>query len=390
MSVLRVRMEFDKLSVELTKKLSNEIKKNEGIYFTPKSIIKQIIDFVFLQNKDIEFILEPSCGSGQFMDSLKNKDVTGIEKNKVIYDSVKDKYHVIHADFLEHRFETKFDLVIGNPPYFTIPKKSVNKRYLPFFDGRLNIYILFIIKSFELLNESGILAFVLPTNFLNCIYYNKLRLYLKEYKILDISISSEKLLETCQETCIFIIQKTKIETPEFFIYFNKIILFKPKGGIEKIKYFLNEPTTPISKLGCTMNIGTVVWNQHKDELTTDSSKTLLIYSNDFNDGVLEIQKYSNPSKKNYINTPGSTDTVLLVNRGYGTGKYKLQYCLIDGNVPYLVENHCIVIRNTTLDVFQVIINSFKNKKTNEFINTVFSNNAINIEEFLHILPIYLN
>ena len=155
---------------------------------------------------------------------------------------------------------------------------------------------------------------------------------------------------------------------------------------------LKENSTTIHKLGCKLNVGKVVWNEVKNNLTDDSNYPLLIYNSDFKNNRLDIQTYKDKLKKNYITKQGSTDTVLLVNRGYGTGKYNFNYCLIEKDNPlikngYLIENHCIII-NGKMPTLKLIINSFENKKTKEFINLVFSNNAINIEEFLHILPIY--
>ena len=43
------------------------------------------------------------------------------------FDNLKNKSNIVNADFLEFKFERNFDLIIGNPPYFVIPKKSVNK-----------------------------------------------------------------------------------------------------------------------------------------------------------------------------------------------------------------------------------------------------------------------
>ena len=38
--------------------------------------------------------------------------------------------------------------------------------------------------------------------------------------------------------------------------------------------------------------------------------------------------------------------------------------------------------------YKKIINSFENKKTNEFIDIYFSNNSINTNELANLLPIY--
>jgi hypothetical protein len=384
---------FSELSVSLTKQLSKEIKKEQGIYFTPNKIVEEVCEFVLDKKLTINTVLEPSCGSGQFLEYLVGKNVTAIENNEIIYNATKEKFpYIIHGDFLEHNFENRFDVVIGNPPYFTIQKKMVNKKYYPFFEGRPNIYILFILKSFELLNEEGILAFVLPTNFLNCIYYNELRKYLSKYTILKITLSNEKFIETSQEICVFIIQKKLSLNQDYKIWFNDIVLFKQNEHIVKINK-LKENTTTLNALGCKLNIGTVVWNECKQELTNDNSKPLLIYSGDIKNNILDIQGYNNSLKKNYINKTGCNDTVILVNRGYGTGKYNFNYCFIDSNDPklkngYLVENHCIVIHSNE-QTLKIIIHSFKNKKTKEFIDLVFSNNAINIHEFLYIFPIFV-
>ena len=88
--------------------------------------------------------------------------------------------------------------------------------------------------------------------------------------------------------------------------------------------------------------------------------------------------------------------MLLINRGYGKGTYKFNYCLLENETNYLIENHLICIRciDTTLKkediilLLKKIIKSFENTKTQEFIKLYFGNSAINISELNHILPIY--
>jgi len=87
--------------------------------------------------------------------------------------------------------------------------------------------------------------------------------------------------------------------------------------------------------------------------------------------------------------------LLVINRGYGNADYKFNYCLIDINKPYLIENHLICIKYTgTLEKellkskYLKIIESFKDKRTIDFIKLYFSNNAINTAELNHLLPIY--
>ena len=89
--------------------------------------------------------------------------------------------------------------------------------------------------------------------------------------------------------------------------------------------------------------------------------------------------------------------MLLLNRGYGKGKYVFSYCLVDMDTPYLIENHVISIRirgtpppkEQLLERYNKVIQSFCNEKTKTFVDLYFGNNAINTTELKHILPIYM-
>jgi len=86
---------------------------------------------------------------------------------------------------------------------------------------------------------------------------------------------------------------------------------------------------------------------------------------------------------------------MVLNRGYGKGKYSFSYGIVDLNVPYLIENHLINIRynkdipkKELMKKYKSLITSFTDKRTNEFVELYFGNNAINITELKTILPIY--
>ena len=414
--------EFNELSQNLTKKLDKKEKKENGIYFTCNSIITSTLKILtkYIRKKElgIKNILEPSCGSCQFInniDKLCNYDIlNGVEFNNTIFNNIKDLYtdnnkiNLFNQDFLLYDVKIKYDLIIGNPPYFVInkPKDKVKLDYynniiLPYKKkykiGRVNIYIIFILKCLDLLNDDGIMAFVLPKNFLNCLYYNKVRdeIY-KNYKIIDIiDHSKNEYLETEQNTCMFIIQKCKGKNNKFTFKLDDNIIFNSKETIKKITELCNN-TTSIDKMGFKVCVGTCVWNQNKDILTNDNSKTRLIYNSNIVNNELKLVEFSNKQKKNYIDKEGKKDIILVVNRGYGKGEYIFNYCLVDIEEDYLIENHLICI--TSKDVvekeelikkYKIIINSFNNKKTNEFISLYFENNAINTTELQYVLPIFI-
>lgn len=397
---------YSQKSIELTKKITKNEKKNNGIYFTPPKTIKHNLELLKEYISSIETILEPSCGSCEYINQLVNLNtnlkITGIEYNETIFNSIKEKetnnVEIINEDFIRYESEINYDLIIGNPPYYVMKKCAVDKKYYQYFDGRPNIFILFIIKSLELLNENGILSFILPKSFLNCIYYDKTRSHIyNNYKILNIVECYDDYIETKQDTILLIIQNTKnFDNSEYLLNKSMLYILGQPNYIKQLKQ-LYEDSCSLKDLGFNVSVGNLVWNQHKDILCDDKSKTLLIYSSDITNGVLDIKTYKNDKKKNYIDKKGEHGPLLVINRGYGVGSYNFNYCLIDIETDYLIENHLICIRYTKTKMesreelkkkYQMLIDSFNEPRTNTFIKLYFGNNAINTLELSTILPIY--
>ena len=74
-------MEYSTLSKELTSKLSKDEKKDNGIYFTPPSCVYNNIQLLHPYMTSVNNILEPSCGSGEYIRALNsvypNINITG-------------------------------------------------------------------------------------------------------------------------------------------------------------------------------------------------------------------------------------------------------------------------------------------------------------------------
>ena len=418
-------LEYSKTSKELTSSLSKKEKKDNGIYFTPPSCVRKNIEllknYIPGEIKEGFTILEPSCGSGEYIKALCEDDtfslckIAGVEINKTIFDAIQ-KLHVtntnitlLNSDFLKYSCDSTYNLILGNPPYFVLKKEDVVPEYNKFYDGRPNIFILFVVKCLGMLANGGILSFVLPKSFLNCLYYDKTRKYINDnFIILDIvECSDDKYIETAQETIIIILKKpnaspvssdtsTKIDNTEYTLRVtgSNYTIFNTKCNIIIFKE-LYENATTLSALNFKVSVGNVVWNQCKDILTDDNSETLLIYSSDIANKKLEIKTYKSDEKKNYIRKPGVRCPIVVINRGYGTGEYKFNHCLIDGQREYLIENHLICIeclekinREDIINKYKKIMMSFDDKRTSKFIEVYFGNSAINTTELRNVLPIY--
>ena len=405
-------MNYNDLSIKITKLISKEEKKKNGIFFTPKNIRHTMIEKLkkYIDNNKTYDIVEPSCGSCEFIDDILNDNIKskiiGIEKNKKIFDVLQKEYKkikLLNMDFLE--YNTKADIFIGNPPYFVIKKEIISKyakykEYQKYFSGRPNIFILFIIHSLELLNDNGFLCFDIPTSFLNSQYYNLLRKYIYEkFTILEIDIfddNKEYFSETKQKTLGIIIQK-KIDNElnnKFVKIFNDNYIFCSNDRKIKMDILLNNSTT-LKEMKVKVKIGSIVWNQKIDKLTNNNDKKILVYNSNIVNKNFELKEFNDKKKKQYIDIDEKNDfynkSIIVINRGRGNADYDFEYCLLDktiNNKNYVVENHLVMVL-AKKEILEKIIKSFQNEKTKEFLQLFCGNNGLSKTEIETILPIYL-
>ena len=434
--------DYSELSKQLTCNLSKEIKKTEGIFFSPPESIKKMINYIdkiegSKIGHNIKDILEPSYGSGEIINYLEKYydntkelplNITGIEKNNDIYNTTQilkegcNNVNLINEDFLLFSNDKKFDLIIGNPPYFVMKKNGIPKEYKNYMKGRPNIFTIFILKSLDLLKNNGILAFILPKSFMNCSYYSSVREFIFENFNIKTIIEcfDDKYIETEQETIILILKKQKVELNAEYCINNNYYLFNTKDNILRMKEIMNSSTT-LNEMGFSVFNGNFVWNQEKNKLTNNSNNVRLIYSGDIKNNKVqeldmdEIKEKWNDLTNKYENEPNKSlknkidkkhyvfghdpeplrGLMLVINRGYGNASYKLNYALIDSLDKYYLENHVLGIKyngkiskEDLIIKYNNIILSLNNKKTHDFISMCMGNNAMNTTELEYLLPIF--
>lgn len=390
--------EYSRLTIEITDKLSKQDKKNNGIFITPRTIIEKLFTEIKKHVSNPQRILEPSAGTCEIANyahsTFPNAIIDAVELNDTIYNDVFKTvaYKYIHIDFTKWSPSYTYDLIVGNPPYVVCGKGDVPEKYHDFVVGRPNLFCTFMLHSISMLSPGGILAFVIPTSFLNAAYYAKIRNYMKQVgtilNIVDFT-RDNKFIETQQATIGLIFRKESVPTPiecKFSVKFGDDYIFTENS--DTIKAVLSGSTT-LAQMGISVKTGTVVWNQHKGALTDDKTKTLLIYNTNVakTNAVVE-QNFTNNEKKQYILMDGVKEPIIVVNRGNGNSAYKLSYAYVDGTRPYLVENHLNMIMCKTEENVRRILASFANKKTEEFVSLFLGNNGLSKTELETIFPIY--
>lgn len=144
---------FSELSLELTKSIGKPDKQKNGIYFTPIGTVNKTLQYLEPYMENVKNILEPSCGSGEYINGLtslySDLELDCIELYKPIYDLIKSfektikdsKISIHNEDYLTSRTieGKKYDLIIGNPPFYVMKKTDVERKYWDYFDGRPNI-----------------------------------------------------------------------------------------------------------------------------------------------------------------------------------------------------------------------------------------------------------
>lgn len=156
-----------KQTIELHKRWKDDPSKGE--VFTPIELVQEMLDKIpssVWENPQSKF-LDPCMGKGTFLIEIVNRLVYiyGYSKEDAIsriygYD-IRVKYvnylkrggfiNVFHKDFLNEEFNMKFDVVVGNPPY-----QGKNKQD--------KLWIKFLLKSIDLINENGYLFMITPNS----------------------------------------------------------------------------------------------------------------------------------------------------------------------------------------------------------------------------------
>lgn len=394
--------EYTKESIDYLKNTDIKKRKKLGQYFTPKSIRELLLSK--LSKKDNADILDPACGSGEFLLSckkyFKNPILYGfdIDKKLINISSKLVKNAIIkNFDFLNIDInKKKYDYIIGNPPYFELKlNEEIKKKYFDIIKGRVNIFSLFIKTGLDLLKDGGYLAYVVPPSMNNGAYFSKLRKYIiknSSLEYLHIIDGADNFHLANQKVMLIILKKTNSKKSSKYIF--------KKNGITiftEDKKFLNKAyknTVSLKDIGYTVKTGNIIWNEHKEKLTNDkNNSTLLIWASNINNGkiIIGYTKGKPQYIKNISNDLIIKSRVVVVNRITGSSKDINIKAAIVNEKEFVCENHVNVIymsknanQNYSLeDIFKAL----QDKTNIKVMRLISGNTQISKTELERLLPI---
>ena len=394
--------EYTKESIDYLKNTDIKKRKKLGQYFTPKSMRELLLSK--LPKKDNADILDPACGSGEFLLSckkyFKNPILYGFDIDKKLINissKLVKNASIKNFDFLNIDInKKKYDYIIGNPPYFELKlNEEIKKKYFDIIKGRVNIFSLFIKTGLDLLKDGGYLAYVVPPSMNNGAYFSKLREYIiknSSLEYLHIIDGADNFHLANQKVMLIILKKTNSKKSSKYIF--------KKNGITiftEDKKFLNKAyknTVSLKDIGYTVKTGSIIWNEHKEKLTNDkNNSTLLIWASNINNGkiIIGYTKGKPQYIKNISNDLIIKSRVVVVNRITGSSKDINIKAAIVNEKKFVCENHVNVIymsKNANCNYsLEDIFKALQDKTNIKVMRLISGNTQISKTELERLLPI---
>lgn len=265
---------------------SEHDQKENGIYYTPKSIVDIMNNYILREyvntgSSGIPKVIDPAVGGGMFLYdiALKLSEVFDVSVTEIIENNIygidilpenilmvkgilaltsievegemPNKYNLLTQDSLvssekklNSEFGTnKFDLVVTNPPY--VRSKFINEavksnlsNYKNTVFGIPDLYIPFFELGMNLLSEGGIAAYITPNSYFRSLNGRKLRRYLQDNttNVSLINFDADQLFEGVQHysAITFFTKKMNSSKSDFyFYYFEEELKYINKKNWEK-------------------------------------------------------------------------------------------------------------------------------------------------------------
>ncbi len=205
--------------------------------FTPTQNVLELLNIVnYNSNLYGKKVIENACGDGNILteivkryieDALNNgieineirqgleNDIYGAEIDKIHYkkclqnlNNVANEYGIsnvkwqlFNTDILKKTLSTKFDYIIGNPPYISYrdldeaTRSFVKGKFKSCAYGKFDYCYAFIEASLDGLSDNGALAYIIPNSIFKNVFAQELRNMILPYTVKILDYTTKKLFE---------------------------------------------------------------------------------------------------------------------------------------------------------------------------------------------------
>ena len=326
--------------------LANAQRLHTAAFYTRQNICYSVVESLpDLSKKEIR-ILEPSVGVGNFLYLIAKKyqdkkviiDCVDINKESLIIckflakkylpDNVTINY--INDDFLlsERVLKTKYDIVIGNPPYMKLkgePKLLKQYQASAANNKTNNLFAFFIERAITLADYVALIA---PKALLNAPEYSITRGILSKLKLIKLIDYNEKAFDVKIETISFVTKTSLAPTKHQVViesYLRKDTFIQEQsyittGLFDSWFLYRNAEFDAICK---TLNFG-------KFKVFRDRQITK---SNSYEQGKIRVVKSRNIGNNEILNIEGYDKYINELN-GFAVGKYFNSNSILVPNLTY--------------------------------------------------------
>ena len=220
-----------KKEIDYTNYVNSEHIKSYGQYFTMPSVANFMCKWACT---NAQSMLDPAVGNSIFLSathkSNPNCSLNGYEIDATIlkYFGNPTNADISNSDYLLTDWNTKYDAIVCNPPYNRFQAVSNRNEIIDViyshtgikYSGYTNLYVLFLIKSIFQLSDTGRLAYIIPTEFLNSKYGTAIKQKLIDERLLTALVNfrnnNEMFFNATTTCCILLLDRNPKEQILFY------------------------------------------------------------------------------------------------------------------------------------------------------------------------------
>ena len=375
-------------------------RKHHGQYFTPRAARQALLDRVGLAPG--MRVLDPGAGTGEFLLDVLDRqpDVSlhgfDIDERLVAICRAAGLDQVTRRDFLVRPPRDAYDLVIGNPPYYEVPRdRPMSSGYAEVVSGRPNVFAMFVKAGLDAVRPGGQLAFVVPPSMNNGRYFRALREYVLRHAAIEslVVLDGSSLFAGALQCVMLLVLRKGASTDEH--------VFRADFGTgEPEPLFMEDPERlasllegrhTLDSLGFEIRTGRCVWNQHKEALRRNASDDAvpLIWSHNIRDGELVLDE--SHGKPQYVRfAEPDTGPAIVVNRVTGAvGEGGLRAAMIPAGQRFVGENHVNVVScaDKSEQLYRGVLAALRDRRATDALRLLTGNTQLSSRELRFLIPL---